>query len=71
LCRVVSRWRFPEVAERNGSDGWEKSDMINPGADGLVIRKSIFGKGAERVVYAMREAVVPVGERHVALPHFQ
>lgn len=30
--------------------------MVDPKANGLVIRQSIFGEGAERVVYAMREA---------------
>ena len=45
-----------------GSDGWLKLDMINPGADRLVIRKLVFGEGAERVVYAMREAVIDTKE---------
>jgi len=61
-CQVVCRWRFSEVAKRNGGDGWEKLHMINPGANGLVIPKSIFGEGAERVVYAMREAVIDTKE---------
>ena len=53
---IVTRWRYSELHERLGGDGWEAMPMMHPAANGLVIRKSIFGEGAERVVYALREA---------------
>jgi hypothetical protein len=55
---IVTRWRYSERHERLGGDGWEAMPMMHPAANGLVIRKSIFGEGAERVVYALREALI-------------
>jgi len=48
---IVSRWKWSEE-----SKAFLQLPMIHSLSTGIVVRKCIFGEGAERIVFAMREA---------------
>ena len=53
----VTRWKYSEANYKGGTEPWEKLAMIILRLTAWsVIRKYIFGEGAEQVVCAMREA---------------